>query len=85
MALPLPTVVFRRDEYETIGRCDFGGPLLNDLMFVSWPPRNCRGHGLVEERHWEVAEVEKPSFNRLSLPKLLKDPALSENPTEEPF
>jgi hypothetical protein len=27
-----------------------------------------------KKRHWEVAEVEKPSFNRLSLPKLLKNP-----------
>jgi hypothetical protein len=30
--------------------------------------------GLVEERHWEVAEIEKLRFNPLSLMKLLKNP-----------
>jgi hypothetical protein len=43
-------------------------------MFVSRPARHSWRQGLVEERHWKVAEVEKPRFNRLSLPKFLNDP-----------
>src|SRR5258708_37251128 len=43
-------------------------------MFVRRSGRHSGRHGLVEERHWEVAEVEKPRFNRLSFPKLLKNP-----------
>ena len=29
---------------------------------------------MVEERHWEVTEIEKPRFNSLPLTKLLKNP-----------
>jgi hypothetical protein len=35
----------------------------------AWP-----GQGLIEERHREVAEIEKLRFNLLSLLKLLKNP-----------
>src|SRR5260370_41086758 len=44
------------------------------MVVVRGPDRHRWRQGLVEERHWEVAEVEKPRFNRLSLPKLLKNP-----------
>jgi hypothetical protein len=33
-----------------------------------------RRHGLIEERHWEVSKIEKPSFNPFSLMQLLKNP-----------
>jgi hypothetical protein len=36
--------------------------------------RHGRRHGLVEERHWEVAEIEKARFNSVSLSKLLENP-----------
>jgi hypothetical protein len=32
------------------------------------------GHGLIEEGHWEVAEIKKLRFNPLSLTELLKNP-----------
>src|SRR6476659_643167 len=51
-------VVFRRDEYKPIRRRDLGGPLLNHIVFVRRPARHSWRHGLVEEWHWEVAEVE---------------------------
>src|SRR5579872_3613808 len=39
------------------------------------PPDRDRGRkGLIEERHWEVAEIEKLRFNPLPLLKLLKNP-----------
>jgi hypothetical protein len=31
--------------------------------------------GLVEEKHWEVAEIENLRFNPFSLSKLLKNPS----------
>jgi hypothetical protein len=43
-------------------------------MFVRRPPRQCGRHGLVEERHGEVAKVKKPNFNFLALTKVLKNP-----------
>jgi hypothetical protein len=40
-----------------------------------WRPAwHCWRQGLVEERHREVAEIEKLRFNPLSLMKLLKNP-----------
>src|SRR5580658_6663191 len=67
-------VVFRLHEYETIGRRDLRGPVLNDVVFVRRPPRPGRRHWLVEEGHWEIAKVQKPRFYRFSLLKLLKNP-----------
>ena len=43
-------------------------------MFVRRAARHGRGRGLIEERHREVAEIEKLGFNPLSLIKLLKNP-----------
>jgi hypothetical protein len=47
---------------------------LHHLMFVSRAAWHCRGHGLIEERHREVSEIEKPAFNRFSFVQLLKNP-----------
>jgi len=33
-----------------------------------------RGRRLIEERHREFPEIEKPAFNPLSLVKLMKNP-----------
>src|SRR5689334_15770030 len=51
-------VVFRRDEHKTIRSCDLTGPLLNNVVFVRRPAWHSWRQGLVEERHWEIAEVE---------------------------
>src|SRR3989442_5517791 len=47
---------------------------LHHLMFVRRAARHCRGRGLIEERHREVSEIEKPAFNPFSLMQLLKNP-----------
>jgi hypothetical protein len=67
-------VVFRRDEYKTIRGSDLSRPLLHHLMFVRRPARHGRGRRLIEEGHREVAEAEEPSFNSVSLSKLLENP-----------
>src|ERR1700724_1196410 len=67
-------VVFRRDEYKTIRGPDLSRPFLHHLMFVRRAPRDGRGRGLIEERHREVPEIEKPAFNPFSLMQLLKNP-----------
>src|ERR1700680_3618664 len=67
-------VVFRRDEYKTIRGPDLSRPFLHHFMFVRRPARPGRGHGLIEERHREVSEIEKPAFNPFSLMQLLKNP-----------
>jgi hypothetical protein len=36
--------------------------------------RHGQGRGLIEERHWEVSEIEKLAFNPFSLMHLLKNP-----------
>jgi hypothetical protein len=41
------------------------------LMRAAW---HGRGRGLIEERHREVSEIEKPAFNPFSLMQLLKNP-----------
>jgi hypothetical protein len=43
-------------------------------MFVRQSARHRWRHGLVEERHGKVAEVEKAGFNPFSLAQLLKNP-----------
>jgi hypothetical protein len=43
-------------------------------MFVRRAARHGRGRGLIEERHREVSEIEKPAFNPFSLMQLLKNP-----------
>src|ERR1035441_5457785 len=43
-------------------------------MFVRWSTRHSWWQGLVEERHWEVTEIERPRFNPLPLTKLLNNP-----------
>src|SRR5258708_2249210 len=67
-------VVFRRDEYKTVRGPDLSRPFLHHLMFVRRAARHGRGRGLIEERHREVSEIEKPRFNPLSLLKLVKNP-----------
>src|SRR5215470_7231048 len=59
---------------ECIRRRDFGRPFLNHLVFVRRTARHSRRHGLVEEGHREVAEIEKPGFDSLAFPKLVKNP-----------
>src|SRR5580658_9573536 len=67
-------VPLRRDEHKAVRRGGVGSPVLKHVIFVRRAARHSGRHGLVEERHWEVAEVEKPRLNRLSLPKLVKNP-----------
>src|SRR5580658_139496 len=67
-------VVLRRDEYKTIRGRNLGRPSLHYLMFVRRPARHRWRHGLLEERHGKVAEVEKLRFHPLTLAKLLKNP-----------
>jgi hypothetical protein len=43
-------------------------------MFERRAARHGRGRGLIEERHREVAEIEKLRFNPFSLMQLLKNP-----------
>src|ERR1700730_14327823 len=67
-------VVFRRDKYKTIRCRDLDGPHFAYVVFVRRPARHGWWQGLVEEGHWEVAEVEQPCCDRLSLLKLLVNP-----------
>ena len=39
----------------------------SSARLVRRPAWHSRGRRLIEERHWEVAEVERPRFNFLSL------------------
>jgi hypothetical protein len=63
-----------RDEDKSIRGRDLCGPFPHNLVFVRRPARHGWRHGLVEERHGEVAKVKKSSFNPLSLLKMLKNP-----------
>src|SRR5258705_11183853 len=67
-------VVFRRDEYKSIRGRDLSRPFLHHLVLVRRSSRHSWGHGLIEERHRELSEVEEPSFNTFSLMQLLKNP-----------
>src|SRR5580700_1086592 len=67
-------VVFRCNENKSIRSCNLSGPLFHHVMFVRRPARHRGRRGLVEERHREVAKIEKPRFNPLPLAKLLKNP-----------
>src|SRR4249920_973191 len=56
------------------GRPPYEHDVVNHIVFVWRPAWHCRRHGLVEEGHREIAEIEKLRFNPLSLMKLLKNP-----------
>jgi hypothetical protein len=43
-------------------------------MFVRRAARHGWRHGLIEEGHREVAEIEEPTFNPLALLQLVKNP-----------
>ncbi len=66
--------MYSGDEYKTIRGSDLSRPFLHHLMFVTRATRHSWGQGLVEEGHWEVAEVEEPSVNSVSLSNLLENP-----------
>src|SRR5690348_2286546 len=67
-------VVFRRNEHKAVGLGDFRSPLFDDVLVIRRPAGHRGRHGLIEEWHREIAEIEEPHVNRSSLPKLLKDP-----------
>src|SRR5262249_10837475 len=67
-------VIFGRYEYESIGSRDLRRPCLHYRMFIGRATRHGGRHRLVEERHWEITEIEKPHFNALALAKLLSNP-----------
>jgi len=59
---------------EAVGLRDRGGPSLHDLVRVSRATRRGRCRRLVEERHREVAKIEKPSVDTVALLQVLQNP-----------
>src|SRR5713226_9001998 len=51
-------VVFRGVEDEAVGLRDRGGPSVNNRVLEGPATRRGRGYWLIEERHWNVAQIE---------------------------
>ena len=54
-----------RIRHEAVGLRDRGGPSLHDFVLVRRATRRGRRCWLIEERHREVAKIEKPSVDIL--------------------
>src|ERR1700746_3561669 len=67
-------VVFWRDEDKAVRPGDFGSPLLDHFILVSRATRHGGRHGLVEEGHWKVPEIEQPRVDAVPVLELLKNP-----------
>src|SRR6266404_4779210 len=68
-----PVVIFRRDEDEAVRTGDFGGPFLDHFIIVRRATRHGRRHGLVEEGHWKVPEIEQPGVDATAILEPLKN------------
>src|SRR5690349_20242896 len=66
--------LFWRDEDEAVRPGDFGSPFLDHFILVSRATRHAGRHGLVEEGHWKVPEIEQPRVDAAAILESLKNP-----------
>jgi hypothetical protein len=67
-------VIDPTSEDETVRPGDFGGPFLDHFILVRRPTRHRGRHGLVEEGHWKVPEIEQLRVDVTAILVLLKNP-----------
>src|SRR3981189_1158816 len=67
-------IILGGDKDEAVGLRDRGGPSLYDLILVRRATRHGRRRWLIEDRHREVAKIEKPSVDTCPLLQMLQNP-----------
>jgi hypothetical protein len=67
-------VIFWRDKDEAVRPGNLGSPLFDDFILVRRATRHRGRHGLVEERHRKVSEVEQLRVDTAALLEMLENP-----------